>query len=880
MLVDNLKYFTPNEQVYIVYKYFFNLDEQQICKKLGVNWNEMEIVKIEVGERLNYIFNSITMSARGRDLLKQYKEHPFALIDVGNIDKFVWDNNISSRVGSISESEIPIKAEANYDWAKLNRPQIIGILHDIEKNEKLYKNHIQLFTVFEQAIMNFLLGINGFEKYSPMQICSKISVKRFVYFCDKLNVKFEMLVKQRGAKYRKMITNLFPTVSKATFEEYCAMQEGERKAFDFNIKDEDLFTNIQFVLKNLTHFSVTEQYILLSLNGLNGFKQKTKTELIQEWSDQGDFSKKYKIVKNIMLILQQGPNSKQYNKVALRNFPVITPKFYEEYKQLSLADKLRFVSKCDAKKEEDLTGKIEFIAKNLEVLLQNMNHLTPTEQFFVCNVFGLNGFEKKSRAEIREKLKWDSSAFSLCKKNVSKKLEVFLSEERDTDFAKKILKINYPIVTIENYKNLLQVNKFSKGNTCKISFEELLDMLNSVDNLNQNLQYFSPHEQYIVLRMLGINGFEAFSKEEIEKSIIKFSKTLDEYVQIIYAKTKIIESISNPAEIEQNFKKKYRVLTLENVKQSVHSPKEFMVKQDKNEGLNIDKQKQECEALKSKVQAENPEFYNLLEEILKGDSYKIPALIKMVEKNKCLTSLQTEYLIRMYKIENVVDPENNNSSVLAILLLANEGLVIFMIKKIRNFYGVSSSIISKEDLEIIAKDSIRTAIDEFSLDLNYSLTTFAYGIFKNDVFKMVNSKKVQAISFDTPIFKGKDSDLVLEDSLGEEDQFITNYVENDFKSYVWGCLGYLKPRYQTIMMLYLGKYNEPMTNQQIADVVHLTKSRVSAITKTCFELMKEIVKEDKKVKSALCQDTCRLISKNEFDRMVKNFDVVDALSTK
>lgn len=880
-LVENLKYFTPNEQAYLVYKYFSGFSEQQICEKLGVNRFEMEIVKIEVGERLNYIFKDFPISERGRSLLKHYKEHPFEVIDINHIDTFVWQSNNLSKVDGFDVSQMPIKAEVSNEWSRFNNQQVINILKNIEKNQVLFTENIQYFKVLEQAIMNFLLGINGFEKSSPLEISKKIGISKFIYFCERLNLKFEMLSKEMGVEYRKMRLNSYPVFSKEDFEKYCLMSDKQRKDFEFNLKDECVFSDVELILKNLTHFSILQQFILLSLNGLNGFEKKTRKQLIQECdaSALSSFSKRYKDAKNVLQILKQGETNPNYKKVVLRKFPALTPEFYEQYRNLDYYDKVKFVARHEVRGIEDVKGKMDFIAENLDVLLKNMNHLTLIEQYFVCNAFGINGFEKHSRAEVCEILKWPSSAFSSCKRTIAEKLEAILSGEQDTPIARKVANTNYPILTINNYENLFHVGRVREKEFAEITFDGLVDVLNDMDLdvLNGNMQYFSPYEQYIILRMLGINGFEKFSHEKLKNETVKFAKSLEAYIQDIYGKISIIASTSNQDEIEQNFVRKFKIITLENVKSTVHSPRQIGDKAEKKNNIDIKQQKQDCDALKSKVEAENPEFYSLMQDILNGKDYKIPAIIEIINKNKNLTHLQTEYLIRLYKIEKVEQPENDNSLVLAILLLANEKWARFITKKTINMYNITKGMISFEDAEIIARDSMRKAIEEFDLNLNFSLTTYASEIFKNSLFGCINAKRIIPISFKTVVFKGKTDNLVLEDLLGEDDEYIYAFDENDFKKYVWKCLGYLKPRFQTIMMLYLGKYNEPMSNQQVADLMHLTRSRVASITKGCFEVMREIVKSAQNVKSGYCQDSCRLISQQEFEDMVKSFNRVETI---
>lgn len=237
----------------------------------------------------------------------------------------------------------------------------------------------------------------------------------------------------------------------------------------------------------------------------------------------------------------------------------------------------------------------------------------------------------------------------------------------------------------------------------------------------------------------------------------------------------------------------------------------------------------ECAQLKAKMSKETPQFSDLLDEIYAGKQCKIDALAKLVERQSKLTPTQQAYFFRQYRIEQLTNADISQSVALAMLILGNTNLTRYVIKKI----APTASLLRREILQMEFDDALRRAIDTYDIEFGVEFSTYAFRVCVMALQRI--KPEVKVVSDTTPVEGG----TTLENTLGAPDEFIEDFVQADYRNYIWQLLGYFNDKCQFVTMAHLGKYCEPMTYAEIGEILGVSGSFVGKVVR---EVVRQIGK--------------------------------------
>lgn len=151
-----------------------------------------------------------------------------------------------------------------------------------------------------------------------------------------------------------------------------------------------------------------------------------------------------------------------------------------------------------------------------------------------------------------------------------------------------------------------------------------------------------------------------------------------------------------------------------------------------------------------------------------------------------------------------------------------------------------------EDLVSIGTIGLIKSIDTFSIERNILFSSYAYHCIENEMLMWLryeNNKYNKNISLSTSI--GEDEEQTIEDILEDKQQDLCfDSIKNEQKEFIEKFLLSLKERDRKIMEMRYGFYGqEPMTQQEIADVYGITKSCISKVDrKNLKKLRNELLK--------------------------------------
>lgn len=177
------------------------------------------------------------------------------------------------------------------------------------------------------------------------------------------------------------------------------------------------------------------------------------------------------------------------------------------------------------------------------------------------------------------------------------------------------------------------------------------------------------------------------------------------------------------------------------------------------------------------------------------------------------------------------------------LIEHNLRLVVYIAKKFE------STGIELDDLISIGSIGLIKAINNYSLDKNIKLATFASRCIENEILMYMRktAKTKNEVSFDEPLNTDADGNmLVLADILGTEDDGVYSVVESNIeKEILYKVFMRLDEREKQILKLRFGLFGaEEKTQKEIADMMNISQSYISRLEKKILlRLKKEMTKQ-------------------------------------
>ena len=177
------------------------------------------------------------------------------------------------------------------------------------------------------------------------------------------------------------------------------------------------------------------------------------------------------------------------------------------------------------------------------------------------------------------------------------------------------------------------------------------------------------------------------------------------------------------------------------------------------------------------------------------------------------------------------------------LIEHNLRLVVYIAKKFEN------TGIDLEDLISVGAIGLIKAVNNFKLEKNIKLATFASRCIENEILMHLRktSKQKNEISLEEPLNTDSDgNELVLADILAVDNDSVTKHLEQKTETeLLYSCLSKLNNREKEIISLRFGliKDTEEKTQKEVADMLGISQSYISRIEK---KILSRLNKELKK----------------------------------
>ncbi len=243
---------------------------------------------------------------------------------------------------------------------------------------------------------------------------------------------------------------------------------------------------------------------------------------------------------------------------------------------------------------------------------------------------------------------------------------------------------------------------------------------------------------------------------------------------------------------------------------------------------------------------------------------KIPFLVKKILKkifdfNFCLDEDLIYYLCQNEALPNPLSSEEENFYAQELNLIGDEynerreqakskliehnlRLVVYIAKRFENTGE------SLEDLVSVGSLGLIKAINNFNIDKNIKLATFASRCIENEILMHLRKtvKLKREVSLDEPLnIDGDGNELVLGDVISMENDSVTKNLESSCEQKILlELVEKLNNREKEIINLRFGLNNyEEKTQKEVADMLGISQSYISRIEKKIIsKLKKELVK--------------------------------------
>lgn len=194
------------------------------------------------------------------------------------------------------------------------------------------------------------------------------------------------------------------------------------------------------------------------------------------------------------------------------------------------------------------------------------------------------------------------------------------------------------------------------------------------------------------------------------------------------------------------------------------------------------------------------------------------------------------------EVELVKAFQKGDESAKDILIEHNLRLVVYIAKRFEN------SGIDIDDLISIGSIGLIKAVNNYSLEKNIKLATFASRCIENEILMHIRktSKQKQEVSLDEPLnVDGEGNMLVLADILGTDGDILYNDLEMGLeKELLLKIFLRLPERERQIVEMRFGLFDtEEKTQKEIADSMNISQSYISRLEKKIIlKLRKEMIK--------------------------------------
>lgn len=196
------------------------------------------------------------------------------------------------------------------------------------------------------------------------------------------------------------------------------------------------------------------------------------------------------------------------------------------------------------------------------------------------------------------------------------------------------------------------------------------------------------------------------------------------------------------------------------------------------------------------------------------------------------------------ELDLILEAEKGNENAKNQLIEHNLRLVVYIAKKFEN------TNIDMEDLISVGAIGLIKAVNNFKLEKNIKLATFASRCIENEILMHLRktSKQKNEISLEEPLNTDSDgNELVLADILScDSDSVTKNLEQTTERELLYKCLSKLNDREKEIISLRFGLVSdtEEKTQKEVADMLGISQSYISRIEK---KIISRLNKELKKV---------------------------------
>ena len=195
------------------------------------------------------------------------------------------------------------------------------------------------------------------------------------------------------------------------------------------------------------------------------------------------------------------------------------------------------------------------------------------------------------------------------------------------------------------------------------------------------------------------------------------------------------------------------------------------------------------------------------------------------------------------ELELILEAEKGNENAKHELVEHNLRLVVYIAKKFEN------TNVDLEDLISVGAIGLIKAVNNFNLEKNIKLATFASRCIENEILMHLRktSKLKNEVSLDEPLSSDSDgNELVLADIIATENDSVSKNIEMQTeKELLYKSLQKLNEREKEIINLRFGLElgTEEKTQKEVADMLGISQSYISRIEKKIISRLKKDLKK-------------------------------------
>ena len=179
---------------------------------------------------------------------------------------------------------------------------------------------------------------------------------------------------------------------------------------------------------------------------------------------------------------------------------------------------------------------------------------------------------------------------------------------------------------------------------------------------------------------------------------------------------------------------------------------------------------------------------------------------------------------------------------LELLIVHNIRLVVHEISKKFNTFNYDQN-----DLFQVGAIGLIKAAKTFNISKGINFSTYAVRCIDNEILMFI--RKIKSIptmqSLDTPLYlEGNSKNAKIDSIIDTEMDFVNDYENKEIYSYIRYFITTLKERDQKIITMYFGfNNNEIYSQNEIANILHISRSNVSKIIQINLKKLKESLEQ-------------------------------------